>query len=446
MLKFPNDFVWGTATSSYQIEGAAREDGKGESIWDQFSRIPGKVHNNDTGIIACDHYHLYESDIKLMKELGIKSYRFSVSWPRIFPNGTGQVNERGLDFYKRIIDTLLENGITPALTMYHWDLPQALQDKGGWTNRDIVDYFVDYGSVLFKNFGDVVDNWITHNEPWVVSYLGYGSGEHAPGYQDFPSFVKASHHLLLSHGKTVQAFRESGIIGKDIGITLNLNPAYPAFDGEEYEKATNIYDGFMNRWFLDPVFNGSYPKEILDLYSQFVSLDFIKEDDLNTIANPIDFLGINYYSITNIIPAKDCNQHFLGFESVKKGLPTTGMNWEIYSQGLYDLLTRIKSDYNDPKIYITENGAAFDDELIDGKVNDENRISYVKEHLDACHRAIQDGVNLKGYYLWSFMDNFEWAYGYDKRFGMTYVDYETQKRIPKKSAYWYSDVIKNNGF
>lgn len=447
MSQFPKDFLWGTATSSYQIEGAADEDGKGESIWDRFCKISGNVNNGDTGAIACDHYHRYKDDIALLKSLGVQAYRFSVSWPRIFPEGYGKVNSKGLDFYKKLVDGLLENDITPMLTLYHWDLPQALQDIGGWTNRDVTDYFTEYSAYLFESLGDRVHHWLTHNEPWVASYLGYAEGEHAPGYHDFRAFVKASHHLLLSHGKTVSEFRRSKAKEGQIGITLNLEPAYPLYNDEEHRTAAKKKEGFLNRWFLDPVFKGRYPEDIRKIYDQHMSLDFIREGDLNVISQDTDFLGINFYSITTHIPDKSPEpENVLKFKSVPVGKPQTDMGWEIDSNGLYDLLLQLKKEYGDIPLYITENGAACRDKINErNEIEDDDRIDYVKSHLSACSRAIENGVNLKGYFVWSLMDNFEWAFGYDKRFGIVYVDYETQKRTKKKSAYFYQDVIANNG-
>ncbi|WP_139491768.1 GH1 family beta-glucosidase [Brevibacillus dissolubilis] len=453
MKRFPKHFTWGSATASYQIEGAARADGKGESIWDRFSRMPGRVANGDTGDVACDHYHRYEEDIQLMKELNLASYRFSVSWPRIFPEGTGAVNQKGLDFYKRVIDTLMTNGITPAITLYHWDLPQAMQDRGGWMNRDMAEYYLEYANRMFTEFGDVVPSWITLNEPWVVSYLGYGSGEHAPGYTDMYAHFQAAHHLLLAHGKAVASFRElNRNPDSRIGITLNMNSTYPAKEGEAYERAARLWDGFLNRWFCDPVFKAAYPQDMIDAYERYQPVSFIKEGDLQQIAQPIDFLGLNYYSTAHMEPAESGEagltgaNAFLGVRGVSTGRVVTDMGWEIQPEGLYDLLTRIKRDYGDVPLYITENGAAYPDHVdADGQVNDDERVDYLHQHLAACHQAIEDGVDLRGYYVWSLLDNFEWAFGYDKRFGIVHVDYETQKRTPKKSAYWFRDVIRNNG-
>lgn len=446
-ITFPEGFIWGTATASYQVEGAVNQDGRGESIWDRFSHTPGKVLNGDTGDVACDHYNRYRQDVQLMKELGLKGYRFSIAWPRIYPQGKGQVNQKGLDFYNSLVDELLKAGIEPIATLYHWDLPQALQDIGGWDNRDVTDYFAEYAFKMYNVLGDRVKKWITHNEPWVVAFLGNAFGEHAPGYRDFALAVRISHHLVVSHAKAVQAYRQSGNDrGGQIGITLNLTPVYPASDATEDREAAQFQDGFQNRWFLDPVFKGTYPEDMLAFYQERYGAPAIRPGDMELIKdNPIDFLGINYYTRAMVKKGeKD------GYDSVKHVHPEgkyTEMGWEIYPQGLYDLLMRVHKDYNAPNIYITENGAAFkDDKIVDGMVDDQDRLEYLKSHFEAAHRAIQDGVNLKGYYVWSFMDNFEWAYGYSKRFGIVYVDYDTLKRIPKKSALWYRDVIADNGF
>lgn len=439
-MNFPQDFVWGVATSSYQIEGATREDGRGESIWDRFSHTPGKVMGMENGDVACDHYHRYEEDIALLKQIGVDSYRFSIAWPRLFPTGEGELNGKGLDFYKRLIEKLLQNGIQPLVTLYHWDLPQKLQDKGGWVNRDTAYRFQEYAATVFRHLGDLVTMWTTHNEPWCASFLGYGKGEHAPGIQDHYAAVQASHHLLLSHGLAVQAFRESGKNGR-IGITLNLSAAYPATDDEEDQKAARIWDGYFNRWFLDPVLKGEYPQDMVELYSRYQPLDFIFDGDLETISVPIDFLGINYYS-RSVLTAEDPDP-ILGVGHQKPVLPTTDMGWEVYPEGLYDLLTRIKREYKPIDLYITENGAAYPDELKDGEVEDWDRVDYLKTHFEAAERAIREGVPLKGYYVWSLMDNFEWAYGYSKRFGIVYVDFRTQERTLKKSGKWFASFLAN---
>lgn len=441
---FPENFLWGTATASYQIEGAWKEDGKGESIWDRFTHTPGNVVNNDTGDTACDHYHLYTEDVKLLKELGVKTYRLSISWPRIFPEGKGSPNKKGIEFYKNLIKLLIDNGIKPAVTLYHWDLPQRLQDIGGWANREVVDCFEKYACYVFKELGEIVPIWITHNEPWVVSFVGNWFGSHAPGITDFSTALLVSHNVLLSHGKAVKAYREMGYDG-EIGITLNMATMYPASKNEEDILAAQRSDGFQNRWFADPIFKGKYPEDMIKWYSKKVVLPEVKEEDMEIISTPVDFLGINFYFSNFIKSAPD--EWPLELKAVKTGRPETDMGWEIHPEGLYDLLIRLNRDYKGVKILITENGAAFNDIVNrEGAVEDDNRLDYIYRHLTQACNAIQDGVNLAGYYVWSLMDNFEWAYGYSKRFGITYVDYSTQQRIIKKSGYWYREVIKNNGF
>ncbi|AZR73767.1 beta-glucosidase [Anoxybacter fermentans] len=440
---FPEDFIWGAATASYQIEGAYNEDGKGESIWDRFSHTPGKILNGDTGDVACDHYHRFREDVKLMKELGLDSYRFSISWPRVLPEGKGQVNEKGLDFYKQLVDQLLKAGIDPAITLYHWDLPQALQEKGGWANRDTAKYFVEYANLIFKELGDVVPLWITHNEPWVVSFPGHAFGEHAPGIKNYQTALQVAHNLLLSHGMAVQSFRQLGLPGK-IGITLNLTPVYPFSDNEADQKACDLQDAFINRWFLDPIFEGSYPEELHQIYRKKVGEFIIKNDDLEIINQKIDFLGINYY--LRLVVKHNPDYNIFGVETVKpEGREYTEMGWEVYPEGLYDLLIRLHKDYAPEALYITENGAAYQDQIdADGRVHDQKRIAYLKAHLKNAHRAIEAGVPVKGYYIWSLMDNFEWAFGYSKRFGLIYINYDNQQRILKDSAYWYRTIIAKN--
>lgn len=443
-VTFPKDFIWGTATAAYQIEGAYKEDGKGESIWDRFSHNPGKVFKGHTGDVACDHYHRYEEDIRLLRQLGVKSYRLSIAWTRIFPEGKGEPNKKGLEFYKRLIKLLIENDIVPAVTLYHWDLPQKLQDIGGWTNPQVVECYISYAKFMFEELGDLVPIWITHNEPWVVAFLGNAWGQHAPGMSDYKTALLVAHNLILSHGKAVKAYREMGLKGR-IGITLNLSPTYAASDSDEDKLAAALQDSFNNRWFLDPVLKGKYPEDLLQLYREKELLPDINEEDLKIMSEPTDFLGINFYSRA-VIKHND-KAYPLPVEYVDTNNDKTEMGWEVYPEALYDLLTRLNKDYNGIDILITENGAAYNDIVNrEGKVEDDNRLDYIYRHLLQCHRAIEKGVNLKGYYVWSMLDNFEWAEGYAKRFGITYVNYESQERILKKSAYWYSEVIRNNGF
>lgn len=443
IVRFPENFIWGAATASYQIEGAYNEDGKGESIWDRFCRTPGKVQDGDRGDVACDFYHRYRDDIKLMKEISLNAYRFSIAWSRIFPQGKGQLNQDGLDFYERVVDELLDSGIEPFVTLYHWDLPQALQEKGGWANRDTIGYFKDYAEEVSRKLGDRVRFWITHNEPWVVSFLGHHSGIHAPGTKNLSTALKVSHHLLLSHGETVAVIRDNGDEKTQVGIALNLSPVYPASESEGDKKAAKRYDGYLNRWFLEPIFKGSYPEDMLALYGD--KAPEIQAQDLERISAKIDFLGVNYYYRT--VVEADKKEAFLGLSQVK---PTdaeyTEMDWEIYPPGICQILERVHNDYDAPVIYITENGVAFPDKIDkNGRVNDESRIEYLKGHFLEANRAIEEGVKLSGYFVWSLLDNFEWVYGYSRRFGLVYTDFSNQKRIVKASGWWYKKVIEKNG-
>lgn len=445
MLRFPEGFIWGASTAAYQIEGAAREDGRGESIWDRFSHIPGNIVNNDTGDVADDHYHRFEQDVDLMAELGLKGYRFSTSWSRVMPDGR-TANPKGVDFYNRLVDKLLSKGITPMLTLNHWDMPQALQDAGGgWVNRDTVDRFTEYAGVIFRALGDRVPLIITHNEPWCVSFLGYFRGVHAPGIKHLPSALAASHHLLLSHARTVKLHRSMGLPGK-LGMALSLFPTYPKTDSDADKLAARLSDGYTNRWFLDPILRGAYPVEMIQHFAAHAgALDFIQPGDEAEMGGTADFVGVNYYH-RRMIESKP--GHDLGWivHDRTPGTPTTDMGWEIVPFGLHDLLTRLKADYGDLPVYITENGAVFDDVIApDGTVQDPGRTAYLAAHFASAHKAIEAGVNLRGYFVWSFMDNYEWAFGYTKRFGIVYVDYETQRRIPKASARFYQQVIARNG-
>jgi beta-glucosidase len=432
---FSKEFVWGVATAAFQIEGANREDGRGVSIWDTFCDTPGKVLNGDTGEVACDHYHRWEQDLDLMKELGVDAYRFSVAWPRIIPDGTGAVNEKGLDFYDRLVDGMLERGIRPYCTLYHWDLPQTLEDQGGWTNRAVVDAFVNYADVLTKRLGDRVEAYATLNEPWCSAMLGYFIGEHAPGHRDLRMGLQAAHHLLLAHGAALPVMRANAPKGAH-GIVLNLNPAYPFNDTDEDRLAAERFDGFFNRWYLDPVLKGAYPQDMWEGYGG--NVPEVQDGDLEIMSNPIDFMGVNYYSraVLQYRPGDFPNFGTPQFEAER-----TDMGWEVYPQGLTDLLVRLDRDYDMPPIYITENGAAYPDPQENGFVNDTDRVSYLERHFEALREAIRQGVDVRGYFAWSFMDNFEWAWGYTKRFGIVHVDYDTQKRTPKASARWYADFI-----
>lgn len=442
-LRFPDNFLWGAATASYQIEGAYNEDGKGESIWDRFCHTPGKVYKGDKGDVACDHYHRYKEDVENIKKLGLKAYRFSISWPRVIPKGKGAINEAGLDFYDRLVDELLKAGIEPFVTLYHWDLPQALQKEGGWTKRDIAGYFADYAAIVAHRLGDRVHHWITHNEPWVTSFLGYSLGMFAPGIKNFATAIQVSHHLLLSHGRAVEVLKSLGDEKTTVGITLNLSPAHPASQKDEDIKAAKRHDGSLNRWFLDPIFKGAYPLDMLKYYKDKAPQVF--PGDMSIISRRIDFFGLNYYA-RSIVKA-DPDEKPLELSFLKpEGAEYTDMEWEVYPKGIYEILRRVQDDYNPQVIYITESGAALPDKLDEeGKVEDPRRINYLKGHFSFAHKAIEEGIRLRGYFVWSLMDNFEWAHGYSKRFGLIYVDYPTQKRIFKKSAHWFKKVIENNG-
>jgi len=444
---FPQNFVWGAATASYQIEGAWNEDGKGASIWDTFSHTPGKVKNGDNGDVATDHYHRWKEDIGLMKELGLKAYRFSISWPRVIPQqGKGSVNQEGLAFYDRLVDGLLEAGIQPFVTLYHWDLPQALQETGGWGNPSIVEDFACYAELLGQQLGDRVKHWITLNEPHVFAYAGHFGGFHAPGEQSLELANQVSHHALLAHGRAVSVLRALWPDAK-VGITLNLSLSHPASDLPADRMAARIADGQLNRWFLDPVFGRGYPEDMLAFYGD--SAPRIEPDDLDQIAEPIDFLGINYYS-NHFIRAVGADENPLGYshlspdELVQAGYELTEMGWPIMADGLRELLVHVNREYHPEAIYITENGAAFNDQLEEESVHDDRRTGYLREHLLAARRAISEGVPLRGYFVWSLMDNFEWAHGYSKRFGIVHVDFETQKRTLKDSAKFYQRVIASN--
>jgi beta-glucosidase len=441
-LTFPSDFLWGAATAAFQIEGATTADGRGESIWDRFCATPGKVLGGDTGEPACDHYHRWREDIALMKELGFHAYRFSVAWPRIFAAGTGQLNEKGLDFYDRLVDGLLEAGIQPYATLYHWDLPQALQERGGWANRDTAEAFAHYADVVARTLGDRVAGWITHNEPWCASILSYWLGEHAPGLREGPA-LDAAHHILLSHGLAVPAIRAAAP-SASVGITLNFSPAHPASDSPEDVAAAHRHDGFFNRWFADPLFRASYPADMVELYGAHGLAAPVHPGDMETIAAPIDFLGVNYYNRA-VIKHDPSGANMLGYTGLRPEGEYTHMDWEVYPDALRELLVRLHRDYAPPALYVTENGAAYPDELAaDGRVHDEARSSFLERHFAAAHAAIAEGAPLKGFFVWSLMDNFEWAWGYSRRFGIVYVDYATQRRTPKDSARYVQDVIARN--
>ena len=443
LKKFPEGFLWGAATAAYQIEGAWNEDGKGESVWDRFAHTPHRVLNGDTGDIACDHYHRMNEDVALMKELGLQTYRFSTAWTRVLPEGVGTVNARGLDFYDRLVDALLEAGIKPNATLNHWDLPQVLQDKGGWNNRDSANWFTEYAQVMFDKLGDRVPMWATHNEPWVIAFLGYAFGQFAPGIADFSQAFQSTHHLLLAHGNAVQAYRQGNYAGQ-IGIVLNLLPTYAASDSEVDKAATQRQDDFHNGIFLSPIFKGEYPPAFMDWIGTHAPS--VEDGDMDIISQPIDFLGVNYYMSLEVKSDSDGgllknSSEFISANNWGK----TEMGWGIYPPGLVDMLLDVKA-HTDIDLYVTENGCAVNDMPDEnGYVRDDGRINFLRAHFLAALEAIAAGVNLKGYYVWSLMDNFEWASGFSKRFGLIRVNYETGERTPKKSADWYREVIEQHG-
>jgi beta-glucosidase len=440
-LGFPQGFAWGVATAAYQIEGAWNEDGRGLSIWDTFCHQPGKIESGDTGDVAADHYHRWSEDVSLMADLSLNAYRFSISWSRVLPEGRGKANPAGMDFYSRLVDALLARGIQPFVTLYHWDLPQALQDRGGWANRDIVHYFAEYAHLVGSRLGDRVTYWITHNEPFVTAFAGHYAGDHAPGMQDPAIAFQVTHHLLLSHGYAVEALRDA-VSRSQVGITLNLSPVHPASDAEEDQQAAGRVDGVNNRLFLDPVFLGCYPDDVLALFGPLFPQ--VPPDDLKRIAAPLDFLGVNYY--TRAVIRHDPDFPILQAAWIKPEGSEYSEMWEIYAPGMYELLTRLKADYPVANLYITENGIPVPDVLDrDGQVHDPRRIRYLRDHLVQVHRALIEGVPVRGYFAWSLLDNFEWAYGYKMRFGLVYVDYQTQERIVKDSGRWYAQVIRENG-
>ena len=452
-IKFPDGFLWGAATASYQIEGAYNEDGRGESVWDRFSHTPGAVLNGDTGDVACDHYHRWKEDIRLMKDLGLHAYRLSIAWPRILPEGRGHVNQAGLDFYNRLIDGLLETEIIPFITLFHWDLPQILQDIGGWANREVVDDFVAYTDIVTKSLGDRVNHWITHNEPSVYAFVGNLAGDHAPGIKDMPTALLVAHHLLLSHGRAVPVIRRN-VPDARVGITLNLNFSVPASRSAVDYNAYRHGHGMWSRWFTDPIYGRHYPADVVDdfIREEIVpptGLDFVQPGDMKEIAAQTDFLGVNYYTRQiardtsvpesenlpqEIFPPSKDNGHYQEFPG-----------WEIYPEGLRRVLSWLYFNYQMPALYITENGASFSDGPdTSGRITDQRRIDFLHGHFAASAKAIDAGVPLKGYFVWSLLDNFEWGFGYSQRFGIVWVDFETQTRLLKDSAKWYQRVIQNN--
>jgi beta-glucosidase len=468
-LKFPAGFVWGAATAAYQIEGAAHDDGRGDSIWDTFSRIPGKVLNGDTGDRACDHYHRLDEDLDMMATLGLLSYRFSVSWPRVLPDASPRVNPAGLDFYSRLVDGLLDRGVTPLLTLYHWDLPQHLQGNGGWLHRDTVGRFVEYAEVIGRALGDRLPTIATLNEPFCSAFLGHASGVHAPGVRDSGAALAAAHHMNLAHGRAVSALRAVLPPEARLSITLNLAQVEPASDSDADQNACRHVDDLANGVFLQPIFDGRYPERLVAETRHRTDWSFVHDNDLAEISAPIDMLGVNYYSPTVIAAAPASpNRQLTGTRpdrsaegeldddlspwpgtdlacAVRQAGPYTDMGWPIDADGLTRLLTRVHRDYPGIPLMITENGCACADTLTaEGRVHDPDRIAYLQSHLVALRAALDAGVDVRGYYVWSLLDNFEWAWGYSKRFGIVYVDYETLERIPKDSALWFRQVVHAN--
>jgi beta-glucosidase len=453
--RFPDGFLWGVSTSAYQVEGAVEADGRGRSIWDTFSHTPGKIDNGDTGDVACDHYRRWHDDLDLLAGLGVNAYRFSLAWPRLFPDGDGRLERRGRDHYDRLIDRLLELGITPVVTLYHWDLPQTLEDRGGWLSRETTERFAEYARACFDAYGDRVEWWLTVNEPWIIGLLGYLHGLHAPGVKDdVRGEVTAFHHTLLAHGRAVQELRAVGGDGK-IGAALCLAPHYPATADPADRDAAWASDGYVNRWFLDPVLKGAYPDDLRALYEGLVGdLDFVRDGDLATIAAPGDYLGVNYYSRRvvrvvagdgpfpwQVIVPGDVPVNEGGTE----GVPRTEAGTEIVPGAFTDLLVRLRDDYGDISLLITENGGVFGDApSADGRVHDARRVEFIHDHLAAVHDAIDRGVPVVGYLHWSFMDNFEWALGYAQRFGLVHVDYGTLARTVKDSGRYYAEIARAN--
>jgi beta-glucosidase len=445
---FPDGFLWGVATSAYQIEGSPDADGKGPSIWDTFTHEPGRIAGGDTGDGACDHYRRWRDDVELLGELGVNAYRFSISWPRLYPTGDGALERRGLDHYDRLIDALVGRGITPIVTLYHWDLPQSLEDRGGWRSRETVERFAEYAATCFDAYGDRVGWWCTVNEPWIIGLLGYLHGLHAPGFKgDVRGEAATFHHTLLAHGRAVQALRGSGREGR-AGAALCLAPHYPASDDDADREVAQLSDGYVNRWFLDPVLKGSYPDDMRALWeSRIGPLDFVRDDDLATISEPSDFLGVNYYSRRVVRADPDAVpwpwQVVTGdaptTEGGTQGVPMTEAGTEITPHAFTELLVRLHRDYGDVPILVTENGAVFKD-----RVHDDRRVRFLRDHIAALHDALEQGVPVIGYCHWSFLDNFEWALGYAQRFGLVHVDYETLERTVKASGRYYASIARAN--
>jgi beta-glucosidase len=454
-LFFPEGFLWGVSASAYQIEGAVDEDGRSPSIWDTFSHRPGATRHGDTGDIACDHYHRMQADVALMAELGVGAYRFSVAWNRVQPDGKTVVNEAGLGFYNRLVDTLLAHDIRPVVTLYHWELPQSLEDEGGWLERETARRFAAFAEIVAGSLGDRVELWVTLNEPWCSAFVGYSMGHHAPGLAEIGAGAIASHNLLLAHGMAARAIAASAGAGAQIGSALNISPVSAASVRPEDVAAARRVDDQRNRWFLDPLFKGCYPSELLEEYTRLVGRDFVQDGDYEIMRTGVDFLGVNYYSPQRVAAAKDDRSASTGRSTYgawlgvddrsRDDVPRTAMGWTVEPEGLTEILVRVRRDYGDVAMYVTENGASFHDYVDpNGTVCDFERIEYLRAHLAAAHAAISQGVDLRGYLLWSLYDNFEWAEGYGQRFGLAFTDYRTQERIFKQSAHWYKAVMAAN--
>jgi beta-glucosidase len=450
---FPADFTWGAATASFQVEGATHEGGRGPSIWDTFCAEPGRVVNGDNGDVAVDHYHRYPEDVALMARLGLGAYRFSFAWPRLQPTGSGALNPAGVDFYDRLVDALLEAGITPSATLYHWDLPQALQDAGGWPARDTVARFTDHAVAVHAHFSDRIRQWATFNEPWCSAFLGHQAGVHAPGASDARLSVPAAHHLLLAHGSALQAIRATSADPGRLGIVLNLQHVSPETDDPADVDAARRVDAVHNRLWLGALFDGAYPQDLLDDVAPLSGLDHVHDGDLQTIAQPLDWVGLNYYCPAVVTGRADQSERGEAADAypgcgdvrmVDRGRPTTDMGWEVDPQGFRDTLAMLSTAARKTPIHITENGAAYRDQLVDGAVHDADRVAYLRTHLEALARARADGIDVRGYFVWSLLDNFEWAWGYGKRFGVVHVDYDTQVRTPKDSALWYAGLLAHH--
>ncbi len=439
---FAADFRWGCSTSSYQIEGGTDQDGRGESIWDRFCASPGRIRDGSSGAVACDHYHRWPADLDLARSLGTNAYRFSIAWPRIFADGRGKSpNQKGLDFYSRLVDGMLERGLEPWATLYHWDLPQALQDDGGWANRDTVSAFVEYSDTVSRHLGDRIKHWITHNEPWCTAFHGNFEGVHAPGLRDFKTALQVSHHVLLSHGLAIPVIRRN-VVSARVGAALSLHPLHAASDSADDAAAMRRHDGLRNRWFLDPLHGRGYPADVWALVGN--NAPVVQDGDLSVIATPTDFLGINYYfpEIVADAPGK-------GVMSTRiieaKNVERTDFGWEVSPEGMVTLLTRVAKDYQPAEIYLTENGSTYDDVIgQDGQIDDVQRRRYLVRHLAAAREIVRLGIPVKGYFAWSLLDNFEWAEGYIRRFGLTHVDFHTQQRRVKASGKWYRSFLRGD--